>query len=119
MSKYLIKEGNRGMFKVDTDDIDVIDYSSSGINWIYQADDDGAVTYKNGETSYTVDVKKGDLVIQFYQHEGRNHPIIVIDDDNWKENIEGVKQAKLKAAEHATDAEDFANAYCGDCDKAC
>lgn len=99
MSKYLIKDGNRGMFKVGTDDIDVVDYFSSGINWIYQADDDGTVTYKYKEQTYTVDVKKGDIVIQFYRKEGRKYPVIIINDEKWKENIEGVNQADLKRAE--------------------
>lgn len=109
MSKYLIKEGNRGMFKVDTDDIDVIDYLGSGINWMYQADDDGVVTYKNDETSYTVDVKKGDIVVQFYQKEGRKYPVIVISDEKWQENIEGVKQYQL---EHAKDCVPECEAKC-------
>ena len=108
MVKYLIKEGNRGMFKVGTDDIDVIDYISTGINWTYQADDDGTVTFKDGKMSYTTDVKKGDIVVQFYVKDGRKHPILVISDEKWKENIEGVRQADLKRAEEM-------KAKCCDC----
>lgn len=107
MSKYLVRRGIRGMFKVNQDEIDITDYINTGIDWIYKVDDDGTVTCKDKDGDYTIDVKKGDLVIQFYYHEGRKHPIIAIHNDEWNENIEGVEQvdlSRIKKCDACTDS---------------
>ena len=98
MAKYLIKEGVRGMFKMGEDNYDVIDYCRTNINWTYQADEDGVVTYKTDDKEVKVDVKKGDLIIQFYKYDGIQHPIVVIDNEQFVANVNGVREEALKRA---------------------
>lgn len=98
MAKYLIKEGVRGMFKIGEDNFDVFDYCRTNINWTYQADEDGVVTYKTDDREVSVDVKKGNLVIQFYNYNGIQYPIVVIDNEQFMANVNGVKEEALKRA---------------------
>lgn len=35
MSKYLVRSGIRGMFRVDQENLDVVDYIRTNIDWIY------------------------------------------------------------------------------------
>jgi len=101
MKTYLIKEGIRGLFSVDeNNNLDLQDYDSSRINWMYRVEHDGTLTYRKKDGSEkTFDVKKGDMVIEFYS--GYNYPnqCIVIRNDQWNENIEAYRAAALKRAE--------------------
>lgn len=99
MSKYLVRSGIRGMFKVDQENLDVVDYIRTNIDWIYQADDDGVVTYKGKDGDYSVEVKKDDLIIQFYNVDGFQHPLVVISNKEWLENIKGEKEFNEKRHE--------------------
>lgn len=102
MSKYLIRDGIRGMFCVNEDNVDCTDYVRTAIDWVYQADDDGTLTYKSrkaDQEDYTIDVKKGDLVVQFYQEEGIKYPVAVLNDQKFIENVKSLQEAALKRAE--------------------
>lgn len=102
MSKYLIRDGIRGMFCVNEDNVDCTDYVRTAIDWVYQADDDGILTYKPrkaDQEDYTIEVKKGDLVVQFYQEEGIKYPVVVLNDKKFIENVKGIQEAALKRAE--------------------
>lgn len=113
MAKYLIKEGVRGMFKIGEDNFDVIDYCRTNINWTYQADEDGVVTYKNDDKEVSVDVKKGNLVIQFYNYKGVQYPIVVIDNEQFVANLNGLREEALKRAAKEAECE----SCCPNCSK--
>lgn len=101
MSKYLIRDGIRGMFSVNDNNVDCADYVRTAIDWVYQVNDDGTLTYKSrkvGQEDYTIDVKKGDLVVQFYQEDGIKYPVVVLNDQKFIENVEGIQEAALARA---------------------
>lgn len=101
MSKYLIRDGIRGMFSVNGNNVDCADYVRTAIDWVYQVNDDGTLTYKSrkvDQEDYTIDVKKGDLVVQFYQEEGIKYPVVVLNDQKFIENVEGIQEAALARA---------------------
>lgn len=115
MSRYLIRDGIRGMFSVNDNNVDCADYVRTAIDWVYQADDDGILTYKSREVDqedYTIDVKKGDLVVQFYQEEGIKYPVVVLNDQKFIENVKGIEEVAL--ARTKVKCED-----CENCDNAC
>lgn len=115
MSRYLIRDGIRGMFCVNEDNVDCADYVRTAIDWVYQVDDDGTLTYKPrkvDQEDYTIDVKKGDLVVQFYQEEGIKYPVVVLNDQKFIENVKGIKEAALARTKAKC-------ADCEDCDNAC
>lgn len=111
MNKYMIKEGLRGLYYLGEDgEMDVQDYTPSRINYMYVADHDGKLTYIKRDNSKTeFDVKKGDLVLEFYSGYDFPNQCIVVQSDLWKENIEASKEAALKRAEQ------YKKTKCGDC----
>jgi hypothetical protein len=115
MSKYLIRDGIRGMFSVNDNNVDCADYVRTAIDWVYQVDDDGTLTYKSrkvDQEDYTIDVKKGNLVVQFYQEEGVKYPVVVLNDQKFIENVKGIQEVALARAIPKC-------ASCEDCDNAC
>lgn len=113
MSKYLIRDGIRGMFSVNDDNVDCVDYVRTAIDWVYQVDNDGTLTYKSrkvDQEDYTIDVKKGDLVVQFYQEDGIKYPVVVLNDQKFIENVEGIQEAALARAKKQECAK------CSDCE---
>lgn len=94
MTKYIIKPGLRGMFKVDptTNDIDIIDYCRTDIDWMYCVPEDGVVTIKEDETEREIPVKAGNMVVQFYSKPYLSHKFVVLDSQEWSENIAARKK---------------------------
>ena len=111
MNKYMIREGLRGLYYLGEDgEMDVQDYTPSRINYMYVADHDGKLTYIKRDGNKTeFDVKKGDLVLEFYSGYDFPNQCIVVQSDLWKENIESSKEAALKRAEQ------YAKTKCEDC----
>lgn len=111
MNKYLIKEGIRGLFSVDENlNLGLQDYVASRINWSYQVEQDGTLTYEKRDGSRTeLEVKKGDILLEFYSGYDYPHQCIVIRNDQWKENLEASKAAALKRAEKHQDLGDVPN----------
>ena len=111
MNKYMIREGLRGLYYLGEDgEMDVQDYTPSRINYMYVADHDGKLTYIKRDGSKTeFDVKKGDLVLEFYSGYDFPNQCIVVQSNLWKENIEASKEAALKRAEQ------YAKTKCEDC----
>lgn len=87
MKKYFVKNGLRDMVQFDseTQNIDVIDYLNSRIDWMYHVPEDGELQIEGKEK---ISVEKGDFVILFYMTPGLPHNAIVIKSKEWKENIE-------------------------------
>lgn len=107
----MIREGLRGLYYLGEDgEMDVQDYTPSRINYMYVADHDGKLTYIKRDGNKTeFDVKKGDLVLEFYSGYDFPNQCIVVQSDLWKENIESSKEAALKRAEQ------YAKTKCEDC----
>ena len=107
MKNYLIKPGIRGMFSVELDPIklDVIDVTPSHIDWMYIVPDDGKITLPSGEEAK---VKKGDIVVVFYDSPYTKNPVVVINNNEWKENIELEREYKTK--------QELNKECCGDCE---
>lgn len=113
MNKYMIREGLRGLYYLGEDgEMDVQDYTPSRINYMYVADHDGKLTYIKRDGNKTeFDVKKGDLVLEFYSGYDFPNQCVVVQSDLWKENIEASKEAALKRAEQ------YAKTKCKDCEQ--
>ena len=113
MKKYFLKPGVSGMVSVDTDTIDInmVEYTRTGIDWIYEVPEDGVLNVNNTDIQ-DKPVKKGNIVILFYQDYGMKHRAIIVDNAEWAENIEAYKAKQLE------DAKKYANEAkcCGDCE---
>lgn len=101
MNKYMIKEGIRGMYFLgENNKMDVIDYTSTRINYMYVADEDGELTYiKRDGSKQELNVKAGDLIVEFYSGYDFPNQCIVLQSETWKNNLDAYKQACLKRAE--------------------
>lgn len=108
----MIKESLRGLYYLGEDgEMNVQDYTPSRINYMYVADYDGKLTYIKRDGSKTeFDVKKGDLILEFYSGYDFPNQCIVVQNDLWRNNIETQKQEALKRA---------ANDKCGKCCETC
>lgn len=86
MKNYVIKPGFRGMFSVEkeTFDMDIVKNIYTHIDWVYVVPEDGVLKVPNNTEK---DVKKGDIVISFYDAPYAKNPVIVINSDEWAENI--------------------------------
>lgn len=102
MKKFIIKDNIRGMFSIDeeNDSYDILDYISTNIDWIYQADADGTVILKanDGSTICEKQVTAGDLVIKFYKKSYDTNRIVVVSSEEWKQNIEFDKKDAIERA---------------------
>lgn len=114
MKKYIIKKNIRGMFSLneENDDIDVIDYMRTNIDYCYLVPEDGELIV-NGDTKK---VKKNDIIIQFYPSEARPNLVTVVRSKEWKENIASehkyYEEQEKKLASAKSDC-------CQCCDSAC
>ena len=112
MNKYMIREGLRGLYYLGEDgEMDVQDYTPSRINYMYVVDHDAKLTYIKRDGSKTeFDVKKGDLVLEFYSGYDFPNQCIVVQSDLWNNNLETQKQEALKRAQNKECISD-----CNDC----
>ena len=115
MKKYFLKPGTSGMVSVDTDtmDINMVEYTRTGIDWIYEVPEDGVLNVKDTDIQ-DCPVKKGNIVILFYQDYGLKHRAIVIDSKEWVDNTEAYKAKQLENAKKYADASKCFEA-CSDC----
>lgn len=99
MKKYFLKPGVSGMVSVDTETIDIntVDYCRTGIDWIYEVPEDGELSVNDTDIQ-NKPVNKGSIVILFYADYGLKHRAVVIDNEEWKENIEAYKAKQLEEA---------------------
>lgn len=114
MKKFFVKPGMRGLFSYDseTETIDVQDYMSTNIDWAYMVPEDGVLQDVNdGSTS---NVKKGDIILQFYSRPYTQKNVIVIKSKEWKANIKAQEDYKKKQSE-----ENELKAPCCDCCESC
>lgn len=86
MRNYVVKPGMRGMFSInkETDEVDVVDCMRTHIDWAYQVPEDGILLLPEGVKK---EVKKEDIVVVFYSAPYSQNIAVVINSDEWKENI--------------------------------
>lgn len=105
MIKYFL--ANRYLVKVNTeklDKVDMVDYHSNNIDWLWIVDEDGELDGKP--------VSKGDIVISFYGMPGVNdsRETVIIKDEILKDYYRRFDEAQAKyKAENSIE--------CGCCDK--
>lgn len=116
MNKYILPNRNTARLlkvDVDTEDIDVIDYSTSNINWMYIIPEDGE--FKNAKTGKITKVKKYDVVIQFYTKDYTSTDAIVIHNKEWATRIKEMeKEGNKKCTDPANLCSDCES--CGTCE---
>lgn len=118
MKKYIVKQGIRGLFTYneETQDIDVIDYHGTYIDWTYRIPEDGTLAIRDnkecGDIIETVDVKKNDLVVVFYRNEWIKNPVIIVHNEKWIENLEAFDEY-INNKNKISDA--WSETCCNDC----
>lgn len=86
----------RGLVQLKEDDtLDLVDYTRSDIDWIYEIPEDGTISIQDTDIQDR-EVKKDDMVILFYKREGQAHRAIIINNAEWKENIKGIREAEAE-----------------------
>ena len=115
MKKYFLKPGVSGMVSVDpeTMDVNMVEYCRTGIDWIYEVPDDGTITVKDSDIQNTP-VKGGSIVILFYSDYGLKHRAVIIDNEEWRENIEAYRAKQQEEAKKYANKEIDAEAPCCD-----
>lgn len=116
MRNYIIKPGTTGLFSIDvdsmksTDDMkfDVAKPINSHIDWVYTVEEDGVLNLPNNVKK---DVKKGDVVILFYEAPYTKNQVVVISSDEWIENITTEREYMANAKPTCDD--------CGKCTESC
>lgn len=91
MIKYFMKKGVSQIISFDpeTENIDSVAYMNSHVDWMYSIPEDGVLSMNGVEK----DVKKGDIVIKFYQtRDYEITPFVVIRNKEWKQNIAAEKK---------------------------
>lgn len=96
-NKYIIPQHSFGMWKVENDDIHPAkDISSININTVWVADADMPLEwYDNDGNKHTVNVKKNDIIIAFYNRDFK-HKIVVANSEDWLDNIIANEERKEK-----------------------
>lgn len=91
MIKYFTKYRNSAVqFNTETEEIDVLPYMSTNVDWMYRIPEDGTFTMEGK----TVNVKKDDIVIKFYER--MNCPFVVITNPEW---IKAIDESEAKETE--------------------
>lgn len=97
-------------FKTET----VYDFESISarceINHMYVADEDMNVSYKENGQTIVKKAKKGDVIIWFHKRSWTKHPVVIIRNAEW---IENMKEWKIEEAKNK--AESQARFECSDC----
>lgn len=91
MRNYVIKPGFRGMFSMDqeNEDYNVVEPMRSHIDWAYVVPEDGVLNISKDEKK---EVKKGDIAIVFYASPYTKNTVIMINNEQWKENIQAEEE---------------------------
>lgn len=94
-----------------------VNHSREAVNNVFFLKEDTTVIYsKNGE-SKTINAKAGDIVVSFYEEKFPNK-IIVVNNNEWKENIEAYDAWEQKRKEEWA-KNHSENPNCCECDCDC
>lgn len=118
-NKYIIPQNSFVLWKIADDDIkSVKETGSIAVNSVWVADEDMPLEwYDNDGNKHTINVKKNDIIIAFYNRDFK-HKIVVANSEDWLDNITAFKELKEKEkADWAGRCLKNSNVVCGDpCD---
>lgn len=79
--------GGHIIFDEETKELSNLDSEREAVSWVRTAPEDMKLVYvkENGENE-TLDIKKGQMIIRFYESYFP-HRVIVVDSNEWLENI--------------------------------
>ena len=121
-NKYIIPQHSFALWKATDDNINPVkDIDAIAVNSVWVADEDMPLEwYDNDGNKHTINVKKNDIIIAFYNRNFK-HKIVVANSEDWPDNITAYKE--LKEKEKAEWAQRNSNPECiGDactCDACC
>lgn len=97
VDKYIIPQNSYALWKAADDNIvPVKDIDAIAVNSIWVADDDIPLEwYDNDGNKRTINVKKNDIIIAFYNRNFK-HKIVVANSEDWLDNITAYKEYKEK-----------------------
>lgn len=120
-NKYIIPQNSFTLWKIADDNINTVKETGSiAVNSVWVADEDMPLEwYDNDGNKHTINVKKNDIIIAFYNRNFK-HKIVVANSEDWLDNIKGYKEYQEKEkAEWAERALKNSNVICGDTCDAC
>lgn len=96
-NKYIIPQNSFVLWKVADDDIkSVKETGSIAVNSVWVADEDMPLEwYDNDGNKHTINVKKNDIIIAFYNRNFK-HKIVVANSEDWLDNITAYKEYQEK-----------------------
>ena len=92
------------------------DRSRASIDDIFFIKEDTKVVFERGEYKAELEAKAGDIVVTFYEEQFPNR-VIVVNNEQWKENLEAYKVREQKQKEEW--AEKKSDPCCENCCKGC
>lgn len=108
---------NRGekaiVYDAERNQANLLQNSSSNIDWVYVIPEDCEVRYKDLKTNQTVikQAKKNDILIQFYGHTlGVRNVCAIVKNEEWKQNVIGIMAEDEK---HRTEIRE--SSFCSEC----
>jgi len=107
MKKFIITTNGSVGFDTDTEEIFSLDSKREAISRIWIAEEPMTIIVKRYDKDYTLNAKKNDIIISFYDETFEN-PVIVVKSKDWVKNIETYEK---KQAEYRAKCE----AACGEC----
>lgn len=105
MTKYISCNSSSNLIKYnkENDEITTLDHISSGIDWIWIADEDGIIDNKI--------VNKGDIILRMYGIEDDNRQIIIIENRDLRDYYKRVEKYRAEKAKQYN--------CCNDCCETC
>ena len=96
-NKYIIPQNSYALWKAADDDIKPVkDICSININSVWVADEDMPLEwYDEDGDKHTINVKKNDIIIAFYNRNFK-HKIVVANSEDWLDNIIAYKEDQEK-----------------------
>ena len=105
------------MIDTDTLEVSALNRGPRAIDDIYVIPEDATITWKKvgaDSKDRTVDVKKGDIMIVFYDRDYAKDFVIVSGADEWKEAIDTYNEKVQKRKEEWALKQETENKCCGD-----
>lgn len=104
MKKFIITTNGSVGFDTETEEIFSLDSKREAISRIWIAEEPMTIIVKRYNKDYTLNAKKNDIIISFYDDTFEN-PVVVVKSKDWVKNIEAYeewqKECRLKRAEKA------------------
>lgn len=96
-NKYIIPQNTYALWKATDDDIKPVkEIDAISINSVWVADDDMPLDWYDGDgNKHTIDVKKNDIIVAFYNRHFERK-VIIVNSEEWLDNIKAYKEYQEK-----------------------